>query len=76
VTPPPTPLPTAPTGKLANIGARGIRRRRRTGVAWLVIGMVAAAAMLAGGAPSILTLLLIVPFTLAPLGLLQAREKT
>jgi hypothetical protein len=69
----PEHVPPAP---IENIGARGIRRRRRTGVAWLVIGAVAAAVMLARGVPSVLMLLLVVPFTLGPLGLLQAREKT
>ena len=59
-----------------NIGAKGTTRRRRNGYVWLVLGIIAAIALIISGAPRAARLTLIIPFGLAALGLLQAREKT
>ncbi len=61
---------------MANIGARGIRQRRITGVVWLVLGVAALIVMLVTHAPRGARLWLAIPFALAALGLLQARAKT
>jgi hypothetical protein len=61
---------------VANIGARGIRQRRITGVVWLVLGVAALVVMLLTRAPRGARLWLAIPFALARLGLLQARAKT
>lgn len=59
-----------------NIGARGIRRRGRMGVVWLVLGIIVAITLVATRAPHGWRLLVILPFTAAAIGFLQAREKT
>jgi hypothetical protein len=61
---------------VANIGDRGVRRRRRAGFVWLVIAVVAATALVLTDVPRYWRLLLIIPFGLAANGFLQAREKT
>jgi hypothetical protein len=59
-----------------NIGARGARRRRRSGVVWLILAMVAFVALLTMRAPREARLILVIPFGLAATGFLQARQKT
>jgi len=61
---------------IANIGVRGARRRRRGGIAWLIVATVAFVALLATRAPKEARLLLVIPFGLAATGFLQARQKT
>ena len=63
-------------GHIANIGERGARRRRRGGMVWLAIGAIAWVVLLVRHAPASWSLLLVVPFTLAAVGWLQAHEKT
>jgi hypothetical protein len=62
--------------RIANIGAIGIGRRRLGGIVWLVIALGALAVMMATHRAHWYRLLLFVPFALAAMGLLQAREKT
>lgn len=62
--------------RIANIGASGARRRRLGGIVWLVVGVAALVAMVGLGAPRIDRLWLVVPFTMAAAGFLQARERT
>ena len=62
--------------RIENIGHRGIHRRRMGGIVWLVVSLVAAALLIAFGAPRAWRLTLVIPFALAAIGLLQAREKT
>ena len=64
------------TEPIANIGAVGVRRRRVGGYVWLVVGVAASVALVLTGAPRLTRLSLAIPFGLAALGLLQAREKT
>ena len=64
------------TGHIENIGERGARRRRRGGFVWLAIGIVAWVTLLVRHVPANWAFLLVVPFTLAAVGFLQAREKT
>lgn len=66
----------SPREHIANIGERGARRRARGGIVWLVVGLVATVALVATHAPRLYRLAVVVPFTLAALGWLQAREKT
>lgn len=61
---------------VANIAERGARRRALGGAVWLVVGVVAAALLLTMHASRFYRIALVVPFTLAALGWLQAREKT
>ena len=61
---------------MPNIGARGIRQRRLTGIVWLVLGIAALVALVLTHAPRGVRLWLAIPFALAALGLLQARAKT
>ena len=61
---------------VGNIGARGCQRRRMGGWIWSVIAVVLLAWMLAAHASRPLLLILVIPFTLAALGFLQAREQT
>lgn len=61
---------------IANIGERGARRRRASGVVWAVIGAVVLACLLLGHAPRWDRAVLVIPFALAAIGFLQAREKT
>jgi len=62
--------------RVANIGPEGARRRRRGGIAWLIVAALALAALLITGAPRAARLLLAIPFGLAATGFLQARQKT
>lgn len=64
------------TKDIPNIGARGARRRRRGGIAWLIVAAVAVVALLMTGVPREARLLLVIPFGLAATGFLQARQKT
>jgi uncharacterized membrane protein (UPF0136 family) len=66
----------SPREHIANIDDRGARRRALGGIVWLVVAVVATAALLATHAPRAYRLALVVPFALAALGWLQAREKT
>lgn len=59
-----------------NIGPNGARRRRTGGIAWYATGAALALAGLVLDAPPRLLALLVIPFSLGALGLLQAREKT
>ena len=61
---------------VANIGARGERRRRRTGYVWLALGLAGGVALVLLRAGPALQLLLFAPFLLAALGWFQAREHT
>jgi hypothetical protein len=63
-------------GHIANIGERGARRRLLGGLVWLVVGMAAWIVLLLRHAPESWSFALVVPFTLAAVGWLQAREKT
>ncbi|MEP6492724.1 MAG: hypothetical protein ABJF01_08605 [bacterium] len=62
--------------RIENIGARGAQWRRRGGIAWLGITVVAFAALWAAGVPHWYRLSLAVPIGLSGVGFLQAREKT
>jgi len=62
--------------RITNIGPRGARRRRRGGIAWLIVAVIAFAVMLTLGAPREARLVLAIPFGLAAAGFLQARQKT
>jgi fatty acid desaturase len=63
-------------GRVENIGPRGARRRQLGGAAWLVVALAAAALLVSLGAPRWWRLALVVPFGLAAIGFLQARERT
>lgn len=65
-----------PREHVANIGERGANRRRRGGIVWIAVAIVALIAMVWTGAPRGFTLLLAIPIGLAAAGFLQAREKT
>jgi hypothetical protein len=62
--------------RVENIGPRGARRRQLGGAAWLVIAFGGAALLITLGAPRWWRLSLVVPFGLAAIGFLQARERT
>ena len=64
------------TDESRNIGARGARRRARGGVAWLAVGVIAAAGLIGFDAPRAMRWVLAAPFTLSAIGFLQARERT
>ncbi len=61
---------------IANIGARGERRRRRNGHLWFVLGLAGSAALLLVRARPAFQALLFAPFVLATIGWFQAREHT
>lgn len=61
---------------IANIGARGERRRRRKGAIWFAFGIAGAAVLDAAHAGPLAQLVLGVPFVMATLGFFQAREHT
>ena len=65
-----------PAERVANIGVSGATRRRRNGYVWLVAAIVASVALIASNAERSWRVLLVIPFGLAAIGLLQAREKT
>lgn len=62
--------------RVANIGARGGRRRLIGGVFWLVLGAATTVLMASARATPGWYALLVVPFTLAALGFFQARAHT
>jgi len=62
--------------RIANIGSRGVRRRRGTGWISLAVAGVVIAALIALDAPRLYRLILGIPIGIAALNLLQAREKT
>lgn len=62
--------------RVANIGERGARRRRRGAVVWLVITAAAFGFLLTTGAPRWSRLVLALPIGFAAVGFLQARAKT
>lgn len=59
-----------------NIVDRGVRRRRRMGIGWLIAGVLAAVVIVAMHLSREWRLLLIVPFAISANGFLQARDKT
>ena len=69
-------MPNDSPARIANIDARGRRRRLVGGVVWLVVAAAATAALVALRAREGWYALLVVPFTLAALGWFQARERT
>jgi hypothetical protein len=69
-------MPDEQTGRVANIDARGRRRRLISGVVWLAVAVAATVALTALRAGDLWYALLVVPFTLAALGYFQARERT
>ena len=69
-------MPDESPGRVANIDARGGRRRLIGGVVWLVVAAAATATLVALRARAGWYALLVVPFTLAALGWFQARVRT
>lgn len=65
-----------PPGHVENIGPRGARRRATGGVVWFVVAVVASGWMVSRRAPGAAYLLTAIPYFLAALGWLQARERT
>lgn len=63
-------------GRIANIGDRGARRRRASGIVWLVVATAFVVVLVVDGGPRWLRLLVAIPAGLAALGFLQARERT
>jgi hypothetical protein len=61
---------------IENIVERGARQRRRGGMVWLVIAAAGAIALVALREPRSWRLALTLPFFLAAIGFLQARERT
>jgi len=61
---------------VANVDARGQRRRLIGGVVWLAVATAATAALGLLRARGAWYAVLAVPFTLAALGYFQARERT
>jgi RecG-like helicase len=59
-----------------NLGAAGRRQRLITGAVGLGLGLVAAALLILTGADRGLRVILVVPFGLGAIGLLQARDST
>jgi hypothetical protein len=64
------------SGRVENIVDRGARRRRAGGVVWLVVAITAAAVLVWLREPRWWRLTLALPFGLAALGFIQARERT
>ena len=69
-------LPNESPRRVANIDARGGRRRLIGGAVWLAIAAAATATLVALRARDGWYAVLVVPFTLAALGWFQARERT
>lgn len=65
-----------PPGHVENIGPRGARRRAVGGVVWLVVALAASAWLVARHAAGAAFALLAIPYFLAAIGWLQARERT
>lgn len=61
---------------IANIGERGARRRLVGGIVWLVAGVAGTIVLILRRSALPWYEVLILPFTLAAVGWLQAREKT
>jgi hypothetical protein len=61
---------------VANIGARGERRRRRNGIVWFALGLAGGGALAVLHAGPALQLTLFAPFALAALSWFEAREHT
>ena len=59
-----------------NIGPAGIARRRKSGVIFGVLGVVATIVMIVLDAPVGAVALTILPFTASTVGFMQARERT
>jgi hypothetical protein len=59
-----------------NLGASGRRQRLMMGIAFMAVGVVGAATMIALGLPRGSRLLLCIPFALGATGLLQFRDHT
>ena len=62
--------------RIANIGARGARRRLTGGVVWAVLSIVSLIALLAAHAPRWSRAWLVIPFAFAATGYFQTRDKT
>ena len=71
-----SPMPDESPGRVANIDARGQRRRLVGGVVWLIVASMATASLVMLRARGSWYALLVMPFTLAALGWFQARERT
>ena len=61
---------------IANIGPKERAKRLRAGIGYAVIGLAAAAALIATGVPRGYRLLVFLPFWGAGAGVFQYREKT
>ena len=61
---------------VSNIGDRGARRRRASGVVWLIVAIALFVVLLLAGAPRWARLAIAIPVGLAAIGFLQARERT
>jgi uncharacterized membrane protein YccC len=59
-----------------NIESRGVHRRRTAGIAFFVVGFVAAALLVVFRVAHPWRLALVLPFAAGASGLLQARERT
>lgn len=68
-------MPFAP-GHVENIGPRGARRRAIGGVVWLAVGIAASAWLVVRHARGGAFAFLAIPYFLAAIGWLQARERT
>ena len=66
----------SPLRHIPNIGASGQRRRRLGGLFWLLLALASSAWFLVHDVPLAWYVALLVPFTLAAIGELQARQKT
>ena len=64
------------TGHVENIGPRGARRRLIGGAVWLVVAVAGSAWAIAERAPAAAYVALAIPYFLAAVGWLQARERT
>ena len=65
-----------PAACVANIGPRGIRLRRRIGLAGFLAGAVFGLVLVLTGAPTSWRVMATAPFFVGALGWLQARERT
>lgn len=66
----------ASTEHVSNIGDRGARRRKGSGVVWLIVAIALVVVLLLIGAPRWARLTVGIPVGLAAVGFLQARERT
>ena len=62
--------------RVANIGATGARRRRASGIVWLVISAAAAIVLFALHEPRAMRAILVIPIALSAIGFFQSRDKT